>query len=577
MQYQGLATGRDWERDFSGYVMDSTPLVGEPGEAYMIRDERGAQTWTTIGTYAQGFPVRPTAAHNSLWNGGVRQLYNYGKVSSDDAYVDLAIDLVRFDADVKLDLDAMRFPRTWDPRTDEPGPVEPVQESALLAAFPWAAITAYRETGDEELLAKADQVLDHFIPRLAAETQFEVLAPQNRTSWHPTSVGNMVLALLDRHERSGDEELLEIAKDLAWMVIMWHGTVPDFAGVSVAGIRGTLDYDVRPFAVHEQHLPLFVIFGPLLDHVEGSAYATFLALAQHGMAEAAYPSLFGVDMRGTILGNLYGSEARIMANLMYYLNASSDDQVIALEKLVSDYDPQVTRRRDAVVANGTTSDRSTEVALRYLDPGRYRVSIDGRRVPGTRTHEDLAAGVGVDVAANSMVSLQVEPVVVRDRPAPPARYDDTTTYLSDLPDRGASRGAGGDAWQPVYGVDESVESTPISVGGVVYDRGIGMGSSTAAVWELGGDYATFAATVGVDDVVADRTPDPTVEFTLFVDGELAFDSGVMNASSTPQDVEVDVRDAEVIVLRMSHAYDNNGQGRDDLGAWADARLEGSRR
>jgi len=93
--------------------------------------------------------------------------------------------------------------------------------------------------------------------------------------------------------------------------------------------------------------------------------------------------------------------------------------------------------------------------------------------------------------------------------------------------------------------------------------------------ELSGNYDRFQATVGVDDSVLAKTdPPPSVFFTLFVDGLLRFESGPMFSTTPPRDVNVDVRRARMLMLRMSCNWDDNGKSQNDFGDWAGARLIG---
>src|SRR5690606_16343031 len=69
------------------------------------------------------------------------------------------------------------------------------------------------------------------------------------------------------------------------------------------------------------------------------------------------------------------------------------------------------------------------------------------------------------------------------------------TYLSDLnwasvtsPYSGAKK-------------DQSSGGKPMSIGGVSYAKGVGVHSASEIVYNLGGQYTTFQAYVGIDDSV----------------------------------------------------------------------------
>jgi hypothetical protein len=79
----------------------------------------------------------------------------------------------------------------------------------------------------------------------------------------------------------------------------------------------------------------------------------------------------------------------------------------------------------------------------------------------------------------------------------------------------------------------------------------------------------------VDGSVATKTnPPPSVFFTVFVDGLLRFESGPMFTNTPPQEVNVDVRHARMLMLRVSCDWDDNGKSQNDHSDWADARLTG---
>jgi len=56
---------------------------------------------------------------------------------------------------------------------------------------------------------------------------------------------------------------------------------------------------------------------------------------------------------------------------------------------------------------------------------------------------------------------------------------------------------------------------------------------------------------------------------------LCFESGPMFASTAPREVVVDVRQARMLMLRVSCNWDDNGHSQTDHDDWAGARLIGS--
>ena len=344
-------------------------------------------------------------------------------------------------------------------------------------------------------------------------------------------------------------------------------------GTTCVGIRGCVDYDCSPNLCQEKDLTFVHLIGPLLDHVSGPAYAKYLALCRLVLDKDSWKSAWTMELRDTNLRTMYDTYARGMANLIYALNRSNDPWVNSVEKLVSKSDVGIGQKRDLVVANGTTQPRNARVELRFLQPGAYQVQLDGRDL-GQRTHQELAEGLDLVVLANSLRQVQVHLLRLDPPVAPRAEaYDSSVIWLSDLTPFVAQRGTG--LPEPVFRKDLSFDSTPIGLGGKAFAKGVGCAANTVLLYALNEEYEHFQATVGVDDsVVVETNPPPSVFFTAFVDGILRFESGPMFSNTPPQAVNVDVRRARMLMLRISCNWDDNGKSQHDRGDWADARLTG---
>jgi hypothetical protein len=280
-----------------------------------------------------------------------------------------------------------------------------------------------------------------------------------------------------------------------------------------------------------------------------------------------------MELRDTNLRTLYDTYARGMANLIYALNRSSDPWVSAVEKLVSKSDLNISHERDIVVVNGTLQARASRVEVRYLEPGRYDVKVEGTKL-GRKTNLELAEGLELKLPANSVKQVQVH-LVRRATPIPPLvePYDSSVTWLSDLTPFAAQRGTGFPL--PIYRNDRSFDDSPIKLLGTAFDKGLGCAPNTVLLYELDGRFDRFVASCGVDGSAAGRTdPPPSVFFTAFVDGRLCFESGPMFASTPPREVNMDVRHARMLMLRMSCNWDDDGKSQNDFGDWAGARLTG---
>ncbi|MBI5831950.1 MAG: NPCBM/NEW2 domain-containing protein [Armatimonadetes bacterium] len=118
------------------------------------------------------------------------------------------------------------------------------------------------------------------------------------------------------------------------------------------------------------------------------------------------------------------------------------------------------------------------------------------------------------------------------------------------------------------GFDRSVEGKPLTLGGRVYEHGLGTHAPSTVEYDLDGCYERFEATVGVDDEM-DYFGKSSLVFRVLVDGKLAFDSGLMGTTTEAKAVDVPLRGVRQLRLVVSDGGDNmNG----DHGDWADARL-----
>jgi hypothetical protein len=104
---------------------------------------------------------------------------------------------------------------------------------------------------------------------------------------------------------------------------------------------------------------------------------------------------------------------------------------------------------------------------------------------------------------------------------------------------------------------------------------LGLAANTVIVYQLKGNFQTFAAAFGVaEDARVPEGPRPSVFLTVHVDGRCKFTSGPTYPDTPVQKMEVDVRQARTLVLRMSGNWDDNGNLQNDFGNLGDARLMG---
>lgn len=202
----------------------------------------------------------------------------------------------------------------------------------------------------------------------------------------------------------------------------------------------------------------------------------------------------------------------------------------------------------------------TSIALGAIAVSLFSCSDDEGRVPR------LIRTPSTERTATEPREDACEIAKPRDDAGASAPAEPAELFVSDLDFEVVSNG-----WGPVErntsnGEDMAGDGKPITLGGVVYQKGLGVHAASEIVVALGGQYKTFLADVGVDDEVAERG---SIVFQVIVDGETLFDSGVMTGDSATKQVSVDVTGKEQLKLVVTDAGDGIGA---DHGDWANARL-----
>ncbi|MFI7415050.1 NPCBM/NEW2 domain-containing protein [Streptomyces sp. NPDC049627] len=182
--------------------------------------------------------------------------------------------------------------------------------------------------------------------------------------------------------------------------------------------------------------------------------------------------------------------------------------------------------------------------------------------PGTPTGSyalTLKAGYRspTGVRVDSVVPLTVSVAV-----PPPSG----TSGLGDLPWLSATNG-----WGPVErntsnGESAAGDGRPITLGGVVYGKGLGVHAESAVEYYTGGACETVTADVGVDD---EKGADGTVAFEIWADGTKAASTGTLTNAMPAQPIRADVSGARIVRLVVS----DGGDGIDsDHADWGDVRV-----
>lgn len=115
--------------------------------------------------------------------------------------------------------------------------------------------------------------------------------------------------------------------------------------------------------------------------------------------------------------------------------------------------------------------------------------------------------------------------------------------------------------------DKSVDGNALTIGGKTYANGLGTHAESFVQVDLNGDAVTFKAQVGVDDEVGGGKG--SIEFIVLVDGKDSWRSGVMHQGDGAKTVDVDLKGAKRLALKVT----GTGDGIDyDHADWADATI-----
>lgn len=142
------------------------------------------------------------------------------------------------------------------------------------------------------------------------------------------------------------------------------------------------------------------------------------------------------------------------------------------------------------------------------------------------------------------------------------------TYLSDIKWKSANSG-----WRTIQ-KDKSIEENPIRLtdengNEVEYEKGIGTHSTSTIVYDLTDkDYSYFTSYVGVDREMKNSTA-ASLEFKVYVDGVLKYESGLMRATDTQKYIELNIDGAKELKLVVTDGRDGNAA---DHASFGDAKL-----
>jgi beta-glucanase (GH16 family) len=168
---------------------------------------------------------------------------------------------------------------------------------------------------------------------------------------------------------------------------------------------------------------------------------------------------------------------------------------------------------------------------------------------------DMPAGVGTGEGQNPALPL-----------APSVAGEPASLFVSDLcPAAGARNG-----WGPVErdlsnGEDAASDGGPLTLGGVIYTKGLGTHAPSDVAFTLGGRCSRFGALVGIDDEMKSAG---SARFQVWGDGVLLLETATIGGADPAQALDVDV--SQVNELRL--VVDAGGGNGSDHADWADATL-----
>ncbi len=139
-------------------------------------------------------------------------------------------------------------------------------------------------------------------------------------------------------------------------------------------------------------------------------------------------------------------------------------------------------------------------------------------------------------------------------------------FISDMAWDGQTNG-----WGPVErdqsnGEQGASDGNPLTIGGTVYSKGLGVHAAAEVIVALDGTCALFSATVGVDDEVG---PNGSVTFEVWGDGALLASEAGVTGADAGQLLSADITGVTTLRLVVTGAGDGIAYDHAD---WADAKV-----
>ncbi|MCA8937208.1 MAG: NPCBM/NEW2 domain-containing protein, partial [Planctomycetes bacterium] len=114
--------------------------------------------------------------------------------------------------------------------------------------------------------------------------------------------------------------------------------------------------------------------------------------------------------------------------------------------------------------------------------------------------------------------------------------------------------------------DQAQGGGALSIRGKVYAKGLGVHAISKVTFDLNRGYKRFLCDIGVDDSAGDLA---SVEFKVYADGKLVFESGVLRRTTDVKNIDIDVLNVSELVLEVTAADNADIQ---DRANWANAKV-----
>ena len=112
-------------------------------------------------------------------------------------------------------------------------------------------------------------------------------------------------------------------------------------------------------------------------------------------------------------------------------------------------------------------------------------------------------------------------------------------------------------------MDRTVDGHSLSVGGFIFDRGLGTHANSSIVYQLDGKYRRLEGAVGLDD---EANRGNKLEFLIYADGRLIWRSGIFSGWRNPLYFKLDISEVKELNLMVGDGGDGiNSDHADWLG------------